>query len=61
MPGAVPDQDDAYRCSAFRVKDWIGKESVYINNFHVKTTAKKVHHMIIQGCTVPGEEPGKVW
>ena len=61
MPGAFPKQDDDYLCSSFRVKDWIGKETVYINHFNVKATAQKVHHLLIQACSVPPVEPGKVW
>ena len=61
MPGALPDKDDDYLCSAFKIEDWIGKETVFINNFRVKTTAKKVHHMLIQACSTPPSPPGTVW
>ena len=61
VPGALPEKDDAHFCSSFRVKDWIGKETVFINNFKVKATAKKVHHMWIQACSSSPREPGEVW
>ena len=61
MPGALPEADDAYLCSSFKVKDWIETDTVFINKFHVKTTAKKVHHMLIYACDSPPENPGKIW
>ena len=61
MPGALPETDDSYLCSAFRVKDWIGKEPVFINNFYVNATANKVHHLIVQGCGAPTKLPGEIW
>ena len=61
MPGAFPEADDAYLCSSFKVKDWIETDTVFINKFHVKTTAKKVHHMLIYACDSPPEKPGKIW
>ena len=61
MPGALPEADDAYLCSSFKVKDWIETDTVFINKFHVKTTAKKVHHMLIYACDSPPEKPGKIW
>ena len=61
MPGAKPDKDDSYLCSAFRVKDWLNEVPVYITNFKVETTARKVHHMIIQGCKSPVKQPGEIW
>ena len=61
MPGALPEKDDTYLCSAFRIHDWIEKEPVFITNFNVNATAKKVHHMIISGCKYPSKEPGEIW
>ena len=61
MPGALPEADDAYLCSSFKVKDWIETGTVFINKFHVKTSAKKVHHMLIYACDSPPEKPGKIW
>ena len=61
MPGAFPKSDDSYLCSSFRVRDWIGKEPVFINNFYVDATAQKVHHMIVQGCESTPNQPGEVW
>ena len=50
-----------YLCTAFQVEDWIGKDTVFINNFNVKTTTKKVHHMMIYSCPTAYEKPGKIW
>ena len=61
MPGALPENDDTYLCSAFRVKDWIEKEPVFINNFYVNATAQKVHHLIVQACEDTTTQPGQVW
>ena len=61
MPGALPQTDDSYLCSGFRVRDWINDVPVYITNFRVETTASKVHHLIIQGCKQPFKPPGQIW
>ena len=61
MPGALPREDDSYMCSGFRVKDWLNEAPVYITNFRVLTTAKKVHHLIIQGCGGIKKPPGEIW
>ena len=61
MPGALPKQEDSYLCSAFRVKDWMNEVPVYITKFKVETTAQKVHHLIIQGCSQPFRQPGEIW
>ena len=61
MPGAMPKADDSYLCSAFRVSDWTEKAPVFITKFDVKATAQKVHHLIVQGCSVPIKQPGEVW
>ena len=61
MPGALPKTDDSYLCSAFRVKDWMNEVPVYITKFKVETTAQKVHHLIIQGCSQPFKQPGEIW
>ena len=61
MPEALPQKDDSYMCSGFRVKDWINEAPVYITKFQVETTARKVHHLIIQGCSAPAKPPGQIW
>ena len=61
MPGAQPKEEDSYLCSSFRVKDWMNEAPMYITNFKVETTAQKVHHLIIQGCSQPKKQPGEVW
>ena len=61
MPDAEKNEDD-YLCSAFRVKDWIGQEPVYIRKFKVEATDDMLHHMIIHACDDSmNREPGKVW
>ena len=61
MPGALPTSDDSYMCSGFRVKDWLNESPVYITKFRVLTTAQKVHHLIIQGCSGVKKPPGGIW
>ena len=61
MPGAFPKEDDSYLCSGFRVKDWMNEAPVYITRFQVETTAQKVHHLIIQGCSAIQKPPGQIW
>ena len=61
MPDAEKNEDD-YLCSAFRVKDWIGQEPVYIRKFKVEATDDMLHHMIIHACDDSmNKEPGEVW
>ena len=61
MPGALPKEDDSYMCSGFRVKDWLNEAPVYITKFNVLTSASKVHHLIIQGCSGVPKPPGEIW
>merc|ERR1712150_82702 len=57
----MPDSDEAYLCSAFRVKDWMGIEPLFIQGFLVNASNRMLHHMIIQACGPLDQQPGEVW
>ena len=61
MPDEMPDSDEAYLCSAFRVKDWMGIEPMFIQGFLVNASNRMLHHMIIQACGPLDQQPGEVW
>ena len=62
MPDVSKKNEDDYLCSAFRVKDWIGQEPVYIRKFKVEATDDMLHHMIIHACDDSvNKKPGEVW
>ena len=61
MPHGVDESEDAYLCSAYRVRDWNGIEPVYIRNFNISSSNKLLHHMVIHACGHLNKQPGDVW
>uniref|UniRef100_A0A0P6GTR0 peptidylglycine monooxygenase n=1 Tax=Daphnia magna TaxID=35525 RepID=A0A0P6GTR0_9CRUS len=47
MPGVVPERDDDYICTAFKLDP---EKEMYITQFRVEGTAERAHHMILSGC-----------
>ena len=58
MPGVVPDEDDNYLCTAFKVEELVTNQGgpIYINKFEADSDANKAHHIILQSCKVPGDQ-----
>ena len=61
MPHGVDESEDAYLCSAYRVRDWNGIEPVYIRSFNISSSNKLLHHMVIHACGHLNKQPGDVW
>ena len=61
MPHGVDESEDAYLCSAYRVRDWNGIEPLYIRSFNISSSNKLLHHMVIHACGHLNKEPGDVW
>jgi len=56
MPGAYPQQEDQYLCSAFRLPE--GEN--YITSYEPVAQGNMVHHLLLYGCETPQEESG-IW
>ena len=61
MPGAVPMADDSYLCTSFNAWNLTKGRGVYIRSFQAEATALKAHHIILQRCDNPPQQPGKIW
>jgi len=62
MPGARPETDDSYMCSAFEVPRMTGtNQSAYVTGFIPSADADRAHHMLLYACNEPMEEEGKVY
>ena len=61
MPHGVDESEDAYLCSAYRVRDWNGIEPIYIRSFNISSSNKLLHHMVIHACGHLNKQPGDVW
>jgi len=61
MPGAVPMADDSYLCTSFNSWNLTKGREVYIRSFQAEATALKAHHIILQRCDNPPQQPGKIW
>jgi hypothetical protein len=64
MPGALPDKNDDYLCSAFSIKNMTrgakGK-TIHVTAFNAEATASKAHHLILQKCKQPYKVEGQIW
>jgi len=58
MPGVVPDEDDNYLCTSFKVDDLVPNNigPIFINKFEADSDANKAHHIILQSCRVVGDQ-----
>lgn len=56
MPGVQPVIVDSYLCHSMK----LSKDPMYVVGFQPKASIKKVHHILIYGCTVPGSKKS-VW
>jgi hypothetical protein len=61
MPGAIPRADDSYMCTSFNSWNLTGGREVYIRSFNAEATALKAHHIILQKCDNPIQQPGQIW
>lgn len=63
LPNVRPDHAEQYLCTAKRLP--VGFDSQYIVGFNPQGDAKKVHHMLMYGCQLPGvferDSPNLVW
>lgn len=63
LPNVKPDHPEQYLCMARRLP--VGYDSQYIVGINPQGDAKKVHHMLMYGCQIPGvmqrDSPNLVW
>ncbi|KAL3289700.1 hypothetical protein HHI36_023100 [Cryptolaemus montrouzieri] len=53
MPDVQPDRDELYLCTPAKI---VPKKNFYIVGFEPNATMDRVHHMILFGCTTPGND-----
>ncbi|XP_032239436.2 peptidyl-glycine alpha-amidating monooxygenase A [Nematostella vectensis] len=56
MPGAQPDEENDYLCTAVRIKE----REKYIVHFEPQASSKVAHHMLLFGCDEPGSDQ-EIW
>jgi hypothetical protein len=62
MPGARPEQDDSYFCTAFRLRTMLNSsEAIYVTQFKaVGADADRVHHLMLFSCEMANSD-GRIY